>query len=83
MIEPDLTQQIPETIERVHFIGIGGSGMSGIAHMMLDAGIAVVSVTHDQEFSDVLGGTELKLGAPELKFAGQEPGLRNPEVAAP
>ena len=41
MIEPDLTQPIPETIERVHFIGIGGSGMSGIAHMMLDAGIAV------------------------------------------
>jgi energy-coupling factor transport system ATP-binding protein len=40
-------------------------------------------VTHDQEFSDVLGGTELKLGAPELKLAGQEPGLRNPEVAAP
>lgn len=41
MIEPDLTQPIPETIERVHFIGIGGSGMSGIAHMMLDAGLAV------------------------------------------
>lgn len=41
MIEPDLTQPIPERIERVHLIGIGGSGMSGIAHMMLDAGIAV------------------------------------------
>ncbi|KQR62781.1 ABC transporter ATP-binding protein [Arthrobacter sp. Leaf337] len=50
---------------------------------LLDAGTAVVSVTHDQEFSDVLGGTELKLGAPELKFARQEPGLRDPEVAAP
>ncbi|WAC66159.1 UDP-N-acetylmuramate--L-alanine ligase [Agrococcus sp. SL85] len=41
MIEPDLTQPIPERIERVHLIGIGGSGMSGIAHMMLDAGLAV------------------------------------------
>ena len=50
---------------------------------LLDAGTAVVSVTHDQEFSDVLGGTELKLGAPELKPAAQEPGPRNPEVAAP
>ena len=50
---------------------------------LLDAGTAVVSVTHDQEFSDVLGGTELKLGAPELRLAGQEPGLLNPEVAAP
>lgn len=41
MIEPDLTQPIPERIERVHLIGIGGSGMSGIAHMLLDEGIAV------------------------------------------
>lgn len=50
---------------------------------LLDAGTAVVSVTHDQEFSDVLGGTELKLGAPQLNLAAQEPGPRNPEVAAP
>jgi len=50
---------------------------------LLDSGTAVVSVTHDQEFSDVLGGTELKLDAPDLRLAAQEPGLRNPEVAAP
>jgi energy-coupling factor transport system ATP-binding protein len=65
---------------------------------LLDTGTAVVSVTHDQEFSDVLGGTELKLGAPELRPAtpaplapapatpeplAPEPGLRNPEAAAP
>ncbi len=50
---------------------------------LLDAGTAVVSVTHDQEFSDVLGGTELKLGAPQLKLAAKEPGPLNPEVAAP
>jgi energy-coupling factor transport system ATP-binding protein len=30
---------------------------------LLDDGTAVVSVTHDQEFSAVLGGTELKLGS--------------------
>ncbi|SDH17695.1 UDP-N-acetylmuramate--L-alanine ligase [Agrococcus jejuensis] len=41
MIEPDLTQPIPEGIERVHMIGIGGSGMSGIAHMLLDEGVRV------------------------------------------
>ncbi|MDI2033491.1 ABC transporter ATP-binding protein [Paenarthrobacter nitroguajacolicus] len=29
---------------------------------LLDAGTAVVSVTHDQEFSAVLGGAELRLG---------------------
>ncbi|WLQ07772.1 ABC transporter ATP-binding protein [Arthrobacter oryzae] len=50
---------------------------------LLDAGTAVVSVTHDQEFSDVLGGTELTLGAPELKLAALKPGLHNPEVTAP
>ncbi|HEX9089182.1 MAG TPA: ABC transporter ATP-binding protein [Arthrobacter sp.] len=42
---------------------------------LLDDGTAVVSVTHDAEFSEVLGGTELSLGAPE----SQEPG----KVAAP
>jgi energy-coupling factor transporter ATP-binding protein EcfA2 len=31
---------------------------------LLDAGAAVVSVTHDEEFTAVLGGTELRLGAP-------------------
>ena len=32
---------------------------------LLDDGTAVVSVTHDAEFSEVLGGTELSLHAPE------------------
>lgn len=46
---------------------------------LLDGGTAVVSVTHDQEFSAVLGGIELKLGTPEHGL----PELRNPEVTAP
>lgn len=41
MIRPDLTLPIPEHITSAHFIGIGGSGMSGIAHMFLNAGIRV------------------------------------------
>ncbi len=41
MIRPDLTLPIPEKIARAHFIGIGGSGMSGLARMFLDAGIRV------------------------------------------
>ncbi|MEO6533166.1 MAG: UDP-N-acetylmuramate--L-alanine ligase [Pseudolysinimonas sp.] len=40
-LKPDLALDIPEHLGRVHFIGIGGSGMSGIAHMMLDAGLTV------------------------------------------
>ena len=38
MIKPDLTLPIPETITSVHFIGIGGSGMSGLARMFLAEG---------------------------------------------
>ncbi|MCU1520959.1 MAG: transporter ATP-binding protein [Arthrobacter sp.] len=42
---------------------------------LLDAGTAVVSVTHDAEFTAVLGGTELSLGTP---------GRRDPDpVGAP
>ncbi|ROQ40856.1 UDP-N-acetylmuramate--L-alanine ligase [Frondihabitans sp. PhB188] len=41
MIKPDLDQPLPETIGRAHFVGIGGSGMSGIARVFLAAGIPV------------------------------------------
>lgn len=41
MIRPDLTLPIPDDIAAAHFIGIGGSGMSGLARMFLDAGIRV------------------------------------------
>jgi len=38
MIKPDLQQQIPAELGAVHFVGIGGSGMSGIARVFLAAG---------------------------------------------
>ena len=41
MIRPDLSLPLPETIESAHFIGIGGSGMSGLARMFLERGIRV------------------------------------------
>ncbi|MFJ4166703.1 UDP-N-acetylmuramate--L-alanine ligase [Microbacterium sp. NPDC089698] len=41
MIRPDLSLPIPDDIAAAHFIGIGGSGMSGLARMFLDAGIRV------------------------------------------
>lgn len=41
MISPDSTAQIPDVLGKVHFIGIGGSGMSGIAGMMMDRGLEV------------------------------------------
>jgi energy-coupling factor transport system ATP-binding protein len=52
---------------------------------LLDDGTAVVSVTHDAEFSAVLGGTELSLRAPEHRTPeDQEPEHREPgKVTAP
>ena len=41
MIKPDLTQPLPETLGPLHFVGIGGSGMSGIARMFHDHGHVV------------------------------------------
>jgi len=46
---------------------------------LLDAGTAVVSVTHDAEFGDVLGGGRLTLGAPHPAPSGPT----NLGVAAP
>jgi UDP-N-acetylmuramate--alanine ligase len=38
MIKPDFTQQVPDELGAVHFIGIGGSGMSGIARILIGMG---------------------------------------------
>jgi UDP-N-acetylmuramate--alanine ligase len=37
-IKPDLSTPIPADLGAVHFVGIGGSGMSGIARLVLGAG---------------------------------------------
>jgi len=52
MIRPDLSLPIPDSITAAHFIGIGGSGMSGLARMFLDAGIRVSG--SDRADSDAL-----------------------------
>lgn len=41
MIKPETTSDAPDVLTRVHFVGIGGSGMSGIAMMFADLGIEV------------------------------------------
>ena len=38
MIKPDFSQQVPADFGKVHFIGIGGSGMSGIARILIGLG---------------------------------------------
>ncbi len=38
MIKPDFSQPVPADLGTVHFIGIGGSGMSGIARILIGMG---------------------------------------------
>ncbi len=41
VIAPDFSQPLPTSIDAIHFVGIGGSGMSGIARMFIEAGVSV------------------------------------------
>ncbi|GAB3133931.1 UDP-N-acetylmuramate--L-alanine ligase [Marisediminicola antarctica] len=41
MIKSDFSQSMPDTPRHVHFVGIGGAGMSGIAHLFVAAGFTV------------------------------------------
>lgn len=40
-IKPDLSVVVPEELGTIHFVGIGGSGMSGLAKLFLEAGYTV------------------------------------------
>lgn len=40
-IKPDLTVPVPPVLDRLHFVGIGGAGMSGIARLFLARGARV------------------------------------------
>ncbi len=51
MIYPDLTLEVPEHLGRVHFVGIGGSGMSGIARMMHQSGVPVTGSDRSANYS--------------------------------
>lgn len=51
MIYPDLEMEIPSELGRVHFVGIGGSGMSGIARMMHQAGVPVTGSDRSANYS--------------------------------
>ncbi|UCR89782.1 UDP-N-acetylmuramate--L-alanine ligase [Mycetocola spongiae] len=48
MIKPDLSVVIPEYLGHLHFVGVGGSGMSGIARMYLQAGFSVSGSDRDE-----------------------------------
>ncbi|MCY7411766.1 MAG: Mur ligase domain-containing protein, partial [Salinibacterium sp.] len=51
MIRPDLLMPLPVELGAVHFVGIGGSGMSGIARLFLAAGHAVTGSDRTENHS--------------------------------
>lgn len=61
MIKPDLTQELPTEVGALHFVGIGGSGMSGIARLFIAEGYVVTgsdrSENHNTEALRNLGAT--------------------------
>src|SRR5690606_41948963 len=61
MIKSDFSQQVPDELGAVHFVGIGGAGMSGIARLFADAGYRVTG-------SDVREGTT----GDALRTAGEQ-----------
>jgi UDP-N-acetylmuramate--alanine ligase len=58
VIKPDLTMTLPDDLGALHFVGIGGSGMSGIARLFLEAGYTVTG-SDARESSNVLALREL------------------------
>ncbi|MCU1471101.1 MAG: murC [Glaciihabitans sp.] len=61
MIKPDLSEKLPTELGSLHFVGIGGSGMSGIARLFIAAGHRVSgsdrSENHNTEALRGLGAT--------------------------
>ncbi len=59
MIKPDFSQPLPAHLDSAHFVGIGGSGMSGIARLFVEAGHRVTgsdrSENHNTEALRELG----------------------------
>ena len=90
MIKPDYTQPIPENLGTVHFIGIGGSGMSGIARLVIGMGHTVTgsdvrespNISALRELGAVIhiGHDAQKLGAPDTVVVTSALWPHNPEL---
>lgn len=76
MIKPDFTQPVPADLGAVHFIGIGGSGMSGIARVLLGMGHKVTG--SDLRDTDTVASLR-ELGA-EISIGHDAQNLGNPDT---
>lgn len=76
MIKPDFSVPVPEDLGTVHFVGIGGSGMSGIAAILLGMGHKVTG----SDLRDTAAVAALrKLGA-EIHIGHDAAHLGNPDT---
>lgn len=51
VVQVDISGHIPEDLGHVHFVGIGGSGMSGIARLMKRRGLVVSGSDRERNYS--------------------------------
>jgi UDP-N-acetylmuramate--alanine ligase len=76
MIKPDFSQQVPAELGVVHFIGIGGSGMSGIASMLIGMGHKVTG----SDLRDTANVAALRALGAEIFIGHDEAYLGNPDT---
>lgn len=76
MIKPDFSQPVPDDLGVIHFIGIGGSGMSGIARILIGMGHKVTG--SDLRDTDNVAALR-ELGA-QIYIGHDEAHLGNPDT---
>lgn len=76
MIKPDFSQPVPNELGVVHFIGIGGSGMSGIARILLGMGHKVTG----SDLRDTSNVAALRELGAEIFIGHDEAHLGNPDT---
>lgn len=89
MIKPDFNQPVPADLGKVHFIGIGGSGMSGIARILLGMGHQItgsdlrdtsnVAALRDLGATIHIGHDAANLGTPDTVVVTSALWATNPE----
>ena len=76
MIKPDYTQAVPDDLGVIHFVGIGGSGMSGIARMLIGMGHRVTG----SDLRDTDNVKELRRLGAEVHIGHDAANLGNPDT---
>lgn len=76
MIKPDYSQEVPSDLGKVHFVGIGGSGMSGIARLLIGMGHTVTG-SDVRESANI--AALIELGA-KITIGHDAKNLENPDT---